>query len=1196
MNRIARGEHLTVPAEPLHAAVTWTAVPALPDAGALTVAALLLDARGTLRSDVDLVSSQHAGHPSGAVLHLGTSEGEAGLVAEWLVVDPALIEPDVTRIVVAAATKGRALGRVPGLGLAVTTAGGDPVAHVAVEDGVRFDDDGRGGAGSRGSDELGELPGPGPDAENAGDVGGTAVATATAAVFGEFRRQDDGGWRFAAVLRGYASGLGGVVEAHRAGAAGSPGDGTPADTGTYGNGVALGGGEAYAAGMTGDPLAPADHRFAAEAGGHAPGAEPAYRAEAGSYTPETDGPLSGPGVGIGTTALEGPDSRGPGAEPLYRADAGAYVPQADGPLPDAGPGIGTTVPDGLGDHVQGAEVAYRTDAGVHPPQADGPLSGAGAGVGATGPEGPGSRGRGAEPPYPTDAGAHAPQADGPLSGARPGIGATAPEAVGPPAGDGVLPTDGGSGHGRQGGGPGVLAYEGHGTAGPVPAPPARVPAMPSYAPDVPGAGAPAQGQGTAGQGAAGGVALGYEAEVAAGVPFEPVLRPPVPGAGPESPFGGAPGVERERPVADPPTVGLAVVVPPAREVPLAEERAVVGRVTNRPVSAEPGVGGPGAEAEAPVDGFPSDGRTDAGRTDDVQPLADPLLADGPAGAVRDRITPPASGGTPAAEAVPLTDLAPAAEAAEPASATAFAPWERTGNGDEDVVLEGPLPDGPVLVEFASPGGPAAVEAVEVLETADGEQRTASPLMAGTGRFRGRAVFAPRAGRAPRLRVTARRQWSLTFLPLAEARLLEPAGTLQGTGPDVLRYSGPAADLRVNHTGGRADRGSLTLRAVYPGGDPADRDGADLLAQGRGALIDVTPVAGPCLLLVDADGPWSLAALPDAVPEPEPADGVLAEYAGQGRNLEVVEIAHPCPGSPVILEYDLEGSDFFAVTEIDPYGDTRELISKDEGFQGRRLLFTGLTKGAEATRLELGALTRWRFRLRPLSAARPLTDEAPAGGVTGTGCDVLVHHGPPAALTLTTAEAGPVHVTSLEAGGLARVRVTRAHTPRPAHGPLRATPNVPSAPGTPGTPGAPGTPTYVLVTAAEDQSWKLTLRPPEEIRAFGPGVAGTGVEGHGHDVVRWTGAPGPVRFDYDFDDGEPLLDEIPRPELWALDEHLSPLYRVAAGIGVHHVPTGCLQVRAHRAWRLTADGSWQDSRQGSRQAPDAAAVEGWPGTS
>ncbi|MGK5640320.1 hypothetical protein ACSNOK_18685 [Streptomyces sp. URMC 126] len=468
----------------------------------------------------------------------------------------------------------------------------------------------------------------------------------------------------------------------------------------------------------------------------------------------------------------------------------------------------------------------------------------------------------------------------------------------------------------------------------------------------------------------------------------------------------------------------------------------------------------------------------------------------------------------------------------------------------------------MLVEFASPGGPAAVEAVELVETADGEQRTASPLLSGTGRFRGRAVFTPRPGRPPMLRVTARRQWSLTFLPLAEARVLEPAGTLQGTGPDVLRYSGPAADLRINHTGGRADRGSLTLSAVYPGSDPADRDAADVLARGRGALIDVTPVAGPCLLLVDADGPWSLTTAPSAPPEPSD-DGVLAEYAGQGRNLEVVEIAHPSPGSPVILEYDLEGSDFFAVTEIDPYGDTRELISKDEGFQGRRLLFTGAAGEPAVTRLELGALTRWRFRLRPLSAARPLTD-----AVKGTGCDVLVHSGPPAALTLTSDEPGPVHVTSLEAGGLGRVRVTRAHTPRPARGPLRA---------------RPGVPTYVLVTAAGDRSWGLTLRPPAEIRSFADAI-----DGHGHDVVRWTGAPGPVRFDYDFDDGEPLLDEIPRPELWALDEHLSPLHRIASGTGVHHVPTGCLQVRAHRAWRLTADGP--------RQAPGAAAVEGWPGTS
>ncbi|EME97197.1 TerD family protein [Streptomyces mobaraensis NBRC 13819 = DSM 40847] len=1060
MNRIARGEHLTVPAEPLHAAVTWTAVPALPDAGALTVAALLLDARGTLRADADLVSSQHAAHPSGAVHHLGTSEGEAGLVAEWLVIDPALIEPDVTRIVVAAATKGRALGRVPGLGMAVTTATGAPVAHVAVEDGVRFDDAaGPGGIGA--SDELGALGG--RDGRADADAGAAAVATATAAVLGEFRRYDDGGgdgWRFAAVLRGYASGLGGVVEAHRAGAGGD---------GAYGNGAGLGDG--FADGL-GDGL------------GGAPGAAAAY---AGTYVP------------------------GPGGSP---SDAG---------------------------------------------------SGAGAGV-------PGGGAPGAEPSYGPDAGAHAPAAVDHLAAAR--TGSLAVEA----------------------GGPDAPGYEGRGDGVSVPVAPARVPEMPAYPPDVPGPGVP--GGAAAGQegpvpSVLGDAVLGAPVYEPGGmVPPEPVLRPPVPGPAAESPFAGAPAPEAGRLVADAPTVGLAVVGPPAREAAEAAtpreergaaepagERAVLGRITNRPAPPEQGAEGSAADAsaQAPVrEQVPEQvpGQAPAGAREqapaqtrtNAAPASQAILITDAAPASE---AVPLTDIPPTSEAVPLTDITPSPEPTPHTDLTpTFTPWERTGTGDEDVVPEGPLPDGPVLVEFASPGGPAAVEVVESVETAEGEQRTASPLLSGTGRFRGRAVFTPRAGRPPRLRVAARRQWSLTFLPLSEARVLEPDGALQGTGPDVLRYSGPAADLRVNHTGGRADRGSLTLRAVYPGGDPADRDGADVLAQGRGALIDVTPVAGPCLLLVDADGPWSLAALPSAAPEPEPADGVLAEYAGQGRNLEVVEIAHPCPGSPVILEYDLEGSDFFAVTEIDPYGDTRELISKDEGFQGRRLLFTGLTEGETATRLELGALTRWRFRLLPLSAARPLTGEAPADGVTGTGCDVLVHSGAPAALTLTSAEAGPVHVTSLEAGGLARVRVTRAHTPRPAHGPLRA---------------RPGAPTYVLVTAAGDQSWKLTLRPSEEIRSFT-----TAIDGHGHDVVRWTGAPGPVRFDYDFDDGEPLLDEIPRPELWALDEHLSPLYRVAAGIGVHHVPAGCLQVRAHRAWRLTVDGA--------RQAPDAASVEGWPGTS
>ncbi|MGI5338024.1 hypothetical protein ACQEVS_11805 [Streptomyces sp. CA-181903] len=1130
--------------------------------------------------------------------HLGTSEGDAGLVAEWLVIDPALIEPDVTRIVVAAATKGRALGRVPGLGLAVTTATGEPVAHVAVEDGVRFDDaDGRGGPGGIGaSDELGG-PG-GRDGQADADPGAAAVATATAAVLGEFRRDGEGGgvggWRFAAVLRGYASGLGGVVEAHRAGAGGDgtyaapgPVGGLSGDDGTYGNGLGFEGGEAYAA--------PADS-------GHLAGAEP-YPAAAGHGFPGAPGGLMAE------------------AEPPYPAETGTYVSGPGESLSDAaGAGIGVRVPGGPDGHVPEAEPSYGPDAGVHVPTVGVHPAAAEAGVLA------------AEAGMPQAGVLGAPGYEGLGDGVSvPVAPARVPEMPAYPPGvpDPGLPR--GAAAGQEAPVPsvfddaalGVPAYESGAAAEPVLRPP-----VPGAVPEPLFAGAPAAEPGRLVEDAP---------TVGLAVVGTPARKPaeaqaPVGERGVEEPAGAERAVVgriTNRPVSsEPGTEGSAAEASAQAEaLSQAQEPAGARTADGRSPSAQPFMAGP-ADATAHLHGQAESGAeaaahtniasvpqtaliTDAAPTSDVALITDaapaseaalitdvaPASAAAPTGPVADAA--PASEPVlitdviPASEAVPIADADPAAApAADPAAeaaprakaAPAFTPWEQTGTGDEDVVPEGPLPEGPVLVEFASPGGPAAVEVVESVETADGEQRTASPLLSGTGRFRGRAVFSPRAGRPAMLRVAARRQWSLTFLPLAEARVLEPDGTLHGTGPDVLRYAGPAADLRVNHTGGRADRGSLTLRAVYPGGDPADRDGADLLAQGRGALIDVTPVAGPCLLLVDADGPWSLAARPSAAPGPDAADadGVLAEYAGQGRNLEVVEIAHPCPGSPVILEYDLEGSDFFAVTEIDPYGDTRELISKDEGFQGRRLLFTGLTEGETATRLELGALTRWRFRLLPLSAARPLTDATTATAtatgstidtgtaigstidngtgtgtppgtdvVTGTGCDVLVHHGPPAALTLTSAEAGPVHVTSLEPGGLARVRVTRAHTPRPAHGPLRA---------------RPGAPTYVLVTAAGDQSWQLTLRPPEEIRSFVTAIAG-----HGHDVVRWTGAPGPVRFDYDFDDGEPLLDEIPRPELWALDEHLSPLHRVAAGTGVHHVPTGCLQVRAHRAWRLTAGG-------------------------
>ncbi|ARZ70090.1 resistance protein [Streptomyces albireticuli] len=167
MTRIAKGANLPVPVEPLHIAVGWRADAGVPD---VDLSALLLDATGKVRGDADLVFYNQPAHPSGAVRHLGKSDGTAGVRADRLALDPALVEPGVERIVVAASADGGTFGRVPGLDIRVATAAGAAVAHFPVGD----------------------------------------ATTETAFVFGEFYRRA-GGWKFRAVGQGYASGLAGLA-------------------------------------------------------------------------------------------------------------------------------------------------------------------------------------------------------------------------------------------------------------------------------------------------------------------------------------------------------------------------------------------------------------------------------------------------------------------------------------------------------------------------------------------------------------------------------------------------------------------------------------------------------------------------------------------------------------------------------------------------------------------------------------------------------------------------------------------------------------------------------------------------------------------------------------------------------------------------------------------------------------------------
>ncbi|MEV0438647.1 TerD family protein [Streptomyces spectabilis] len=166
MTHISKGANTPVPVAPLRVAVCRLQVPGAP---VVDASALLLDARGTVRGDADLVFYNQPAHPSGAVRHAGTAEG-GGQLAEWLEIDLSRIEPDVQRVLVAGSCDGGTFGAVPGLYVQAMTGDGGVVAHYAVTD----------------------------------------ASTETAFVLGEFYRRD-GAWKFRAVGQGYASGLAGLA-------------------------------------------------------------------------------------------------------------------------------------------------------------------------------------------------------------------------------------------------------------------------------------------------------------------------------------------------------------------------------------------------------------------------------------------------------------------------------------------------------------------------------------------------------------------------------------------------------------------------------------------------------------------------------------------------------------------------------------------------------------------------------------------------------------------------------------------------------------------------------------------------------------------------------------------------------------------------------------------------------------------------
>ncbi|MDX2389373.1 TerD family protein [Streptomyces sp. DK15] len=165
MVNIIKGGNTTVPVQPVRIAVCHRQQPGAPVVNAYL---LLLDARGRVRGDADLVFRNQPQHPSGAAHHLGPSEG-GGQRADWLEVDLRRLEPSVERVVIAGSADGGTFGAVPGLYVQLT-ADDVAVAEYRVED----------------------------------------ASTETTFVLGELYRRGER-WKFRAVGQGYDSGPAGMA-------------------------------------------------------------------------------------------------------------------------------------------------------------------------------------------------------------------------------------------------------------------------------------------------------------------------------------------------------------------------------------------------------------------------------------------------------------------------------------------------------------------------------------------------------------------------------------------------------------------------------------------------------------------------------------------------------------------------------------------------------------------------------------------------------------------------------------------------------------------------------------------------------------------------------------------------------------------------------------------------------------------------
>ncbi|MFI2504619.1 TerD family protein [Streptomyces sp. NPDC018972] len=208
--------------------------------------------------------------------------------------------------------------------------------------------------------------------------------------------------------------------------------------------------------------------------------------------------------------------------------------------------------------------------------------------------------------------------------------------------------------------------------------------------------------------------------------------------------------------------------------------------------------------------------------------------------------PPAAAPPHAAPAAPSSPAAPVGRLASEL-ALSFPPFTHQDSGKQRVTCPPNLPPGArVVVEIECRDSISVhIDACDAYGRADRDL-----LSAYEDEVHARTFATVPEDRPLSLLVRADTPWTLRVLPLAHARRL--VHSLDGRGPDLLVYEGPAGVLSFVHQG----ESNFAVWHHFTSPDPEwQGDDEDLLVNEVGRLDVLAPVQAPGVLRIEADGPW-----------------------------------------------------------------------------------------------------------------------------------------------------------------------------------------------------------------------------------------------------------------------------------------------------------------------------------------------------